>query len=157
MKPSEELVRRNSEKGATNSAESDMHTLLARIPYARFLGVDAECRGNEITTLLPFADHLVGNPRLPAIHGGVIGGLLEITCVIQLLFDTGYERFPKTIDISIDYLRTGKPMYTYGRATVTRHGRRVANVRAEIWQEDRARPIAAARGHFLLQPISNPG
>jgi len=146
MKLLEELKRKG--------VENDMHELLCRIPYARFLGVDAERRGNEITTFLPFSEHLVGNPRLPAIHGGVIGGLLEITCVTQLLFDTSCDTVPKTIDISIDYLRSRKPLETYGRATVTRHGRRVANVRAEVWQEDRSRPIASARGHFLLTPLA---
>jgi acyl-coenzyme A thioesterase PaaI-like protein len=76
-----------------------------------------------------------------------------LTSVIQLLFDTSCERLPKTVDISIDYLRSGKPVDTYGRAIVTRQGRRVANVRAEIWQDEKSRPIAAAHGHFLLTPV----
>jgi acyl-coenzyme A thioesterase PaaI-like protein len=59
---------------------------------------------------------------------------------------------PKTIDISIDYLRTGGPVETYGRAIVTRHGRRVANVRTEIWQESRGAPVAASHGHYLQTP-----
>jgi acyl-coenzyme A thioesterase PaaI-like protein len=42
-------------------------------------------------------------------------------------------------------------MDTYGRAEITKQGRRVATVRAEAWQDDRSRPIAAAHGHFLLQ------
>jgi acyl-coenzyme A thioesterase PaaI-like protein len=90
---------------------------------------------------------------LPAIHGGAIGAFLELTSVIQLLFDTSCERLPKTVDISIDYLRSGKPVATYGRAIVTRQGRRVANVRAEIWQDEKTRPIAAAHGHYLLTPV----
>lgn len=131
----------------------DMQALLASIPYARFLGVTAVRMGNEITTVLPFRDHLVGNPMLPAIHGGVIGAFLEMTATVQLLFDNQCERLPKTIDISIDYLRSGRPVETYGRAIVTRHGRRVANVRSEIWQEERTKPIAAAHGNYLLTPL----
>ncbi len=131
----------------------DMQALLDSIPYARFLGIMAERKGNEVTTILPFKDHLIGNVMLPAIHGGVIGAFLEITATVQLLFDNQCERLPKTIDISIDYLRSGRAVDTYGRAIVTRHGRRVANVRSEIWQEERARPIAAAHGHYLLAPI----
>ncbi|HIG41826.1 MAG TPA: PaaI family thioesterase [Gammaproteobacteria bacterium] len=95
---------------------------------------------------------LIGNPNLPAIHGGAIGAFLEITAVIQLLSDASVERLPKTVDISIDFLRSGRPVDTYGRAIVTRQGRRVANVRAEIWQEEKAKPIAAAHGQFLLTP-----
>ena len=43
-----------------------------------------------------------------ALHGGVIGAFLEITSIVQLLFDTSCERLPKTIDISIDYLRSAR-------------------------------------------------
>jgi len=130
----------------------DMAALLAEIPFAGFLGIDVDIKGSELTTIMPFKYDLVGNERLPAIHGGVIGAFLEISSVVQLLFDTSCERLPKTVDISIDYLRSGKPMETYGRAIVTRQGRRVANVRAEIWQEERTRPIALAHGHYLLTP-----
>lgn len=131
----------------------DMQALISHLPYARFLGIEVDRKGSEITTVLPFKDELIGNTILPAIHGGAIGAMLEITSVIQLLFDTSCERLPKTIDISIDYLRSGRPEELYGRAIVTRQGRRVANVRAEIWQEEKSRPVAASHGHFLLTPV----
>ncbi len=131
----------------------DMQALLDHIPYARFLDIKFERKGTELTTILPFKDMLIGNTTLPAIHGGAIGAFLEITSVIQLLFLTSCEQLPKTVDISIDYLRSGRPEDVYGRATVARQGRRVANVRAEIWQEDKAKPIAASHGNFLLKPI----
>jgi uncharacterized protein (TIGR00369 family) len=131
----------------------DMAAVVAAIPYARFLGVDVQQQGNEVITVLPFAEQLVGNPILPAIHGGVIGALLEITAVLQLLYETACERLPKTVDVNFDYLRSGRAVTTYGRAIVNRQGRRVANVRSEIWQESRDRPIALSQGHYLLQPL----
>jgi uncharacterized protein (TIGR00369 family) len=130
----------------------DMQALIEQIPYAQFLGMEVERKGNELTTVLPFKDMLVGNPNLPAIHGGVLGAFLELTSVIQLLFLTSCESLPRTVDISIDYLRSGKPQDMYGRAIVTRQGRRVANVRAEIWQKEKAKPIAASHGNYLLTP-----
>lgn len=130
----------------------DMSALLAHLPYARFLGIEVDRKGSELTTVMPFADELVGNVNLPALHGGAIGAFLEITSIVQLLFDTACEKLPKTIDISIDYLRSGRPQDTYGRAIVTRQGRRVANVRTEIWQDERSKPIAVAYGHYLLTP-----
>jgi len=130
----------------------DMSALLERIPYARFLGIEVDRKGDELTTVLPFAEHLIGNVALPALHGGTLGAFLEFTAVIQLLFDTECERLPKTVDISIDYLRSARPVTTYGRAIITKHGRRVANVRAEAWQEGRDRLVATAHGHFLLTP-----
>lgn len=131
----------------------DMAAVLEHIPYARFLGIEVDVKGTELTTILPFKEDLVGNVNLPALHGGVIGALLELTAVMQLLYDTSCERLPKTIDVSVDYLRSGRPQPTYGRAIVTRHGRRVANVRSEIWQEERAKPIGVSHGHFLLTPM----
>ena len=131
----------------------DMQALLEHIPYAQFLGVRVDRKGSELTMILPFDEMLIGNPMLPALHGGAIGSFLEITSLTQLLFNTQCERLPKTVDIAIDYLRSGRPVDTYGRAVVTRQGRRVANVRAEIWQDEISKPVAASHGHFLLTPV----
>jgi len=131
----------------------DMQAVVDEIPYARFLGVQVDIEGNELTTILPFRETLIGNTTLPALHGGALGAFLEMTSAIQLLYNTNCEALPKTIDISVDYLRSGRPVDCYGRAFVTRQGRRVANVRAEVWQEERGKPIAATHGHFLMTPI----
>ena len=130
----------------------DMQAVLEHIPYARFLGVQVQQQGNEVITVLPFKEEIVGNVRLPAIHGGVIGALLEITSVLQLLFETSCQRLPKTVDVNFDYLRSGKSATTFGRAIVNRQGRRVANVRSELWQDDREKPIALSQGNYLLKP-----
>ncbi|HAC57112.1 MAG TPA: thioesterase, partial [Rhodobiaceae bacterium] len=66
------------------------------------------------------------------------------------------DALPKPIGITIDYLRSGRPVDTYGRAVITKQGRRVATVHAEAWQDDRSRLIAAAHGHFLLKPADEP-
>ncbi len=130
-----------------------MQAVVEAIPYASFLGVSIQQQGNEVITVLPFKEALVGNPILPAIHGGVIGAFLEITAVLQLLYETASERLPKTVDVNFDYLRSGRAVTTYGRAIVNRQGRRVANVRSEIWQESRDKPIALSQGHYLLKPL----
>ena len=130
----------------------DMQAIIQRIPYATFLGLEVDQQGDEIITVLPFAEHLVGNVNLPAIHGGVVGAVLEMTATLQLLYDTACERLPKTVDVSFDYLRSAQNKTTYGRAIVTRQGRRVANVRTELWQDSRDKPVAAGHGHYLLTP-----
>lgn len=127
-----------------------LQALINGIPYARFLNISVDRRGDEVTTFLHFGDKLIGNTALPAIHGGVTGALLEMTASIQLAWLSPEKRLPKTIDISIDYLRSGKPMDIFARAAILKPGRRVANVRVEAWQLERNRPIAALRGHFLL-------
>jgi uncharacterized protein (TIGR00369 family) len=122
------------------------------LPYAKFLGVEVIFNGDEMTAVLAFADHLIGNPVLPAIHGGVLGAFMEITAIAQLSVLQPNPRLPRTIDISMEYLRSGRPLTTYARAQVRKAGRRIANVHVEAWQEQRDAPIAFLRGHFLVEP-----
>jgi len=132
------------------SPQQRLADAIARIPYATFLGVRAELKGDELTVVLPYSEHLIGNPLLPALHGGVVGALMELTAITQLAIASKSTRFPKTIDIGVDYLRSGKPIDTYARAKVIKIGRRVANVQVEAWQNERSQPIAAMHGHFLV-------
>jgi acyl-coenzyme A thioesterase PaaI-like protein len=142
--------------------------LVAGMPYARFLGVGFERRGDELTAVLPFDDKLIGNPLLPALHGGAIGAFLEIAALVELDWTVIWERMegggaaaeaieagrfppmPKTINMTVDYLRSGLPRDAYARARVNRVGRRYASVHVEAWQDNRARLFAQATGHFLM-------
>jgi uncharacterized protein (TIGR00369 family) len=133
-----------------NPREEQVRAVLARIPYARFLGVEVSLHGDEMTGVLPFSPRLIGNPLLPAIHGGVIGAFMEMTALAQLAISHGQTRQPKPIDVTVQYLRSGKPMDTYARAHVKRAGRRIASITVEAWQEARANPIASLHGHFLF-------
>jgi acyl-coenzyme A thioesterase PaaI-like protein len=139
-------------KALAEGRKPALKELVDAIPYCRFLGVETDQKGTELTTILRFSDRLIGNPVLPALHGGVVGAFLEITAVIQLLLEAETEEIPKPVDIGIDYLRSGRPIDTFARAIVTKHGRRVCNVRAEAWQDEHTRPIAALHGHFLIKP-----
>ena len=140
----------------SEKATRDVNAVMQAIPYARFLGITVDQRGNEITTVMHFSEKLIGNPVLPALHGGTIGAFLETTAIAQLAFEIAGDALPKPIGITIDYLRAGRPVDTYGRAVITKQGRRVATVHAEAWQDDRSRLIAAAHGHFLLKPADEP-
>lgn len=143
-----EIIKRAIAEGR----KPDLQALVDAIPYCRFLGIEIDRKGNELTTILRFDKKLIGNPVLPALHGGVVGAFLEVTAVIQLMLEAESEDLPKPVDIGIDYLRSGRPVDAYARATITKHGRRVCNVRAEAWQDERSRPIAALHGHFLIKP-----
>jgi uncharacterized protein (TIGR00369 family) len=127
-----------------------LESFLARIPYVRRLGLRGELTGDKVTGVLPFAPHLVGNIMLPALHGGVVGALLELTALAQLAVSEPNARGHKTVDINIDYLRPARAITTYARADLRKVGRRIASVHVEAWQEDPAQPVAALRGHFLM-------
>lgn len=125
------------------------------LPYARWLGVQVELAGDEMTGILPFSQHLVGNPLLPALHGGVLGAFMEMTAMAQLALSERRERLPKPIGVTVEYLRSGRPVTTYARARVKKVGRRIANVEVEAWQDQRASPIAALHAHFLLGGVES--
>ncbi len=144
--------------------------LAGNIPYIRHLGVQFERRGDELTATLPFRPSLIGNPFLPALHGGATGAFLEITAQMELtwamvwkMMESGedgaaviergdFPAIPKTIDFTIDYLRSGLPRDAYARARVNRAGRRYASVHVEAWQDNKTRMFAQATGHFLMPP-----
>jgi len=128
------------------------YTAMARaVPYSVFLGLSAAVEGDELVTTMKFADHLIGNPALPALHGGSTGALLESAAVFELLYRVDAIVLPKIVTITIDYLKSARPVDTHARGIITRQGRRVANMRVEAWQTDRAQPIATAHAIFLVK------
>jgi uncharacterized protein (TIGR00369 family) len=128
--------------------------VLAAIPYAAFLGMSVEIVDGDPVTKLAASDTLIGNPVLPALHGGTVGALLESAAIFKLLWEIKSIAVPKTINITVDYLRSARVVDTYARASITKHGRRVANVQVRAWQGgDETRPIATAHAHFLLKTL----
>jgi len=140
-----------------------LRQLTAGVPYIGFLGILFDRRGDELTAVLPYDPQLIGNPALPALHGGVTAAFLEVAAIIELAWSVQWEAMeagapvgllPKTIDFSVDFLRTGLPRDAYARARVVRSGRRYASVHVEAWQDNRARLYAQATGHFLMPPFA---
>lgn len=128
---------------------------LQAIPYANFLGLKTQSNGDELTVIMPYSDHLIGNPMLPALHGGTTAALLEMTAVAQLATSYPRPRLPRVINVTAAYLRTGRPETVYARARVNKAGRRVAQVLAEAWQTNRDHPIATLTAHFLLDEATD--
>ena len=149
-------MKRLSEVVARCRAAGDFEPLVAAIPYAAFLGMRCRLEDGQLRFLLPAREQNIGNPTLPALHGGAIGGFLEHAAIIHLLATMDTPRLPKTIDLTIDYLRAGHYRDCHASCTVIRQGRRVANVTISCWQEDPAEPITQARAHFLLAEPGTP-
>ncbi len=139
------------ERLAAAKAAHDYQGMVELVPYARFLGLDAAMVGDELVTSLRYAPHLIGNPAVPALHGGTLGALLESAAVFELLWRAETVVLPKTITLTIDYLRPAALADTHAVGVVTRQGRRVTNVRVEAWQADRATPVVSAHAIFLVK------
>tara|TARA_B110000046_G_C13002470_1_gene402824 strand:- start:90 stop:536 length:447 start_codon:yes stop_codon:yes gene_type:complete len=131
-------------------AESSPQQMLDLIPYSSFIGVKAKVEGTEVLYWMDRRPSNIGNPSLPAIHGGVIGGFLELSAGIEILYTLGVNEVPKVIDFSLDYLRPGRYKTMYANCTVLRQGRKLVNVSVTAWQDSPDTPIATARCHFLI-------
>ncbi|WP_097461849.1 PaaI family thioesterase [Mangrovitalea sediminis] len=130
--------------------QGDLSALVERIPYAKMIGLVCERFGDDLIFRLPPQESNVGNPILPAIHGGVIGGFMELSAALYLMRSQDTPKLPRIVDFSIDYLRAGLLRETYAECRLTRQGNRVANVMVTAWQKSRLEPIATARAHFLM-------
>ena len=128
----------------------DYPLLTEVIPYTRVLGIGVENTTGEVLCRMRYTPMLIGNSSIPALHGGTLGGLMESAAIFELLLRTQEERVPKIISITVDFLRSGRPQDTLAKASITRLGRRVANLQVQAWQEDRSKPIASANALFLL-------
>ena len=129
----------------------DFSPLVAAIPYATMLGLEVRFEQGDPLTVMRGTDRNIGNPVLPALHGGTVGALLESAAIFKLLWASQVTEIPKTINVTVDYLRSGRVEDTFARAVITKQGRRVANVHVSAWQSDPERPIATAHAHFLLK------
>jgi len=72
--------------------DAALAALVGGVPYIRFLGIEFDRRGDELTALMPFDDKLIGNPLLPALHGGATAAFLETTAIIGLSWATLWPR-----------------------------------------------------------------
>jgi uncharacterized protein (TIGR00369 family) len=123
-----------------------------RSPYVDFLNVHQQAQIDAGPVFrMPYKPELIGNPLLPALHGGVLAGFGETAMVLHLLATNAeLAGVPRSVDFAIAYMRSAKPIDTFAQSTTVRQGNRVALVMVSLWQDDPSRPVVQARGHFLM-------
>ena len=129
---------------------SMLDALMDHSPYAQLIGMQPKLENGELFFFLPFLPHNIGNDQLPALHGGLIGGFMEMAALMHMLCIRESNSVPRTIDFSIDYLRPGLAKDMMASCSVTKHGQQIANVQVSVWQDTPEKPVAVARAHFLL-------
>jgi acyl-coenzyme A thioesterase PaaI-like protein len=125
---------------------------VGRSPYVDFLCVHQQPQIDAGPVFrMPYKPELIGNPVLPALHGGVLAGFGETAMVLHLLAtNPSLTAIPRSVDFAIAYMRSAKPIDTFAQSTTVRQGNRVALVMVSLWQDDPSRPVVQARGHFLM-------
>lgn len=134
----------------------DIAGLFEAIPFVHWLGLKASKDAHGVLCRMPFAQRLIGNPNLPALHGGMVATFLEATALAVVVDAQNNpdarcgKEIPRVISTTVDYLRPAGPKDTFGRAEIIRLGTRLATVVATVWQDDPSRPVARANCHFLV-------
>ena len=119
--------------------------------YNRWREATSPSNGFSTAARLPFSPQLIGNPILPAIHGGLTGAFLETTAIFGVTRELSVAAMPKPIGLTINYLRSGRALDSHAKVSIVKQGRRIVAFEAQAWQDDATKPIASAFGHFMLR------
>ena len=143
-------IRANHGAPAVLEAPEDPTGIFANSPFARFLGIRA---GDGDTLVMPFSPGIIGNPILPAIHGGMTGAFLETMAIFGVTRELGVAAMPKPIGLTINYLRSGRALDSHAKVSIVKQGRRIVAFEAQAWQDDPTKLIASAFGHLMLRKV----
>lgn len=106
------------------------------VPFNRYLGLRGESIGEGRAVLvLPVRPEFVGDPRRPALHGGVLSSLIDTAGGLAAWSALGAGEMVSTVDLRVDYLEPaglGHPLRA--EAELVRKGNRVCHVKVAVTQ-----------------------
>lgn len=126
------------------------NTLLRIAPYHQWLGVElVSVATRRVVLRLPFREEFVGNPMIPAYHGGITAALVDLAGGVALFSEL---RVPTpTIDMRVNYLRPalgGKALIA--EAVIRSLGETVAHVETLVRDED-GREVATGAAVYTVK------
>lgn len=127
-----------------------------KIPFDLFLGVEVECAEKNFARLrLPFRPEFIGDPRRPALHGGVISMLIDTCGGTAVWASVNIRDSIATIDMRVDYLRPAPPEDIIAEARVKLLGNRVGNTQIIVYAaSDPDHIIAEGRAVYNIRKHS---
>jgi uncharacterized protein (TIGR00369 family) len=132
------------------SPEELLRIMEEHVPFNRLLGI----RGESISPgrgvlVLPVRPDLIGDPRRPALHGGVLSALIDTAGGVAAWSALSAEETVSTVDLRVDYLEPaglGGPLRA--EAELIRKGNRVCHVKVAVIQDGRL--VAEGRGVYNI-------
>ena len=123
------------------------------IPHSQALGMRlTELQDGMAEITMPYAPHLVGDPKTGVLHGGAVSALMDTCCGAAVMSHPAAPAGTATIDLRIDYMRAATPGQAITpRATCYHVTRSVAFVRATACDDDSEHPVATATGAFTIE------
>ncbi len=139
---------------AKDKAQKTMQ-FIASLPFSKALQMQPEEIGDGVAVIsMPYAAELVGDPASGVIHGGAVSALMDTCGGAAVMSHPNAGAGTATIDLRIDYMRGATPgQRITARAECYHVTRSVAFVRAQAWDEDATRPVAAATGAFTFEQL----
>jgi len=125
------------------------------IPFNRLLGI----RGEEVgpgrgVLVLPVRPDFVGDPRRPALHGGVVSALIDTAGGVAAWTALGAHETISTVDLRVDFLEpAGLDAPLRAEAELVRKGNRVCHVRIAVTQAG----VLVAEGRAVYNIHRRPG
>jgi uncharacterized protein (TIGR00369 family) len=121
-----------------------------QVPFNRLLGIRGESAGQgRAVLLLPVRADFVGDPRRPALHGGVLSSLIDTAGGVAAWTALGPGESVSTVDLRVDYLEPGKVEGVLrAEAELVRKGNRVCHVRVTLVQDGVL--VAEGRGVYNI-------
>lgn len=115
-------------------------------PMAAWLQIEPTDRNNVYA--MRFREVHIGNPFIRALHGGVVGSLIEMSAELELSRRSPGMRV-ELVSSAIDYMRVTRDTDMYARVDEVRIARRLAFFDVWCWQENEDTPVA--RGSCTLR------
>jgi uncharacterized protein (TIGR00369 family) len=120
------------------------------VPFNRYLGIRGESAENGKSVLvLPVRPEFVGDPRRPALHGGVVSALIDTAGGLAAWSALEDGESVSTVDLTVDFLepaRLGGELRA--AAELLRKGNRVCHVRVRVTQDGLL--VAEGRGVYNI-------
>jgi len=117
----------------------------ASFPEATGIELSSAEEGHAVVSLQAEEWHL---NAMGAVHGGVISTLIDVSMAEALGTIAEEDEQPFTIQITVNYMKPGKPGTLTSTAEVRMGGERVTIVEAEVTQEEDDEVVALATGTY---------
>jgi len=131
-------------------ARRALEAMEALSPFNRLLGLKGEhAEPGRVVMLLPVREDFIGDPRRPALHGGVISSLIDTAGGAAAWSALEHGETVSTVDLRVDFLEpAGLDAPLRAEAELLRKGNRVCHVRVAVTQGSRL--IADGRGVYNI-------